>query len=287
VVGERLARIINRMTLSCCCCCCCNDTAVISSSAGDADEDDDENAVANRRTTRIGAYRQYSDVTLALQPMSSSYRSGGSNGHVIHQQQQTAEMNQQPLNHIKNDRHSCIASDTTQVPLLVCAGLLAIFVGFASFLLVLFEPQLGFFGSLHLTINLLMTLGFAGNLLPGMSAETIMSGESTAANAAGHHQQQQQSRHHHQQSGSIGSQMSLIIVACLILVGTTLLSSSFSILMDNISGGGGHHHQHHSNSSRSSVSQAGGGGSSRRLANHHSSTCYQHMPSPPIAAGRQ
>jgi hypothetical protein len=218
--------------------------------------------------------------------MSSSYRSGGSNGHVIHQQQQTAEMNQQPLNHIKNDRHSCIASDTTQVPLLVCAGLLAIFVGFASFLLVLFEPQLGFFGSLHLTINLLMTLGFAGNLLPGMSAETIMSaGESTAN--AGHHQQQQQSRHHHQQSGSIGSQMSLIIVACLILVGTTLLSSSFSILMDNISGGGGHHHQHHSNSSRSSVSQAGGGGSSRRLANHHSSTCYQHMPSPPIAAGRQ
>jgi hypothetical protein len=234
VVGERLARIINRMTLSCC--CCCNDNMAVIS--GD-DEDDEENQTGSGRPggrRRLGAYRQYSDVTLALQPM--SFRGAGSNGHAGGQQESgsTAGAGQS----YKDDaamaggrRRSLLASsssaccsaspDTTQVPLLVCAGLLAIFVGLASFLLVLFEPQLGFSGSLHLTINLLMTLGFAGNLLPGMSAEAVHGDGPEDPSGSRSHPQ------------GVGSQISLIIVACLILLGTTLLSSSFTVLMDNIS----------------------------------------------------
>ncbi|XP_045023037.1 uncharacterized protein LOC123467037 [Daphnia magna] len=65
VVGERLARIINRMTLSCC--CCCNDN--VAGPAGD-DEEDEENGNGRPGRRRLGAYRQYSDVTLALQPVS-------------------------------------------------------------------------------------------------------------------------------------------------------------------------------------------------------------------------
>lgn len=255
VVGERLARIINRMTLSCC--CCCNDSV-----AGPAGDDDEEEDSANGRPgrRRLGAYRQYSDVTLALQPM--SLRAAGSNGHVCQQEASTSAIVQQPF---KNDaniarRHltasiGCTnSSDTTQVPLLVCAGLLAVFVGLASLLLVLFEPQLGFFGSLHLTINLLMTLGFAGNLLPGMNAEAA------APLEGGNHREDKS-------QPAIGSQISLVIVACLILVGTTLLSSSFSVLMDNIS----------------HVKSPGGStdaGSRDPRSAPNSATCYHHMPSP-------
>ncbi|KZS07738.1 potassium channel subfamily K member 18 isoform X1 [Daphnia magna] len=265
VVGERLARIINRMTLSCC--CCCNDN--VAGPAGD-DEEDEENGNGRPGRRRLGAYRQYSDVTLALQPV--SLRGAGSNGHVS--QQETASSSatvQQPFKsdaiiagrHLSASIGCSNSSDTTQVPLLVCAGLLAVFVGLASFLLVLFEPQLGFFGSLHLTINLLMTLGFAGNLLPGMSAETAAPIEGGGAGAGGG------GNHRDDKSQAVGSQISLVIVACLILVGTTLLSSSFSVLMDNLS------------LAKSPGGSTADGASSREARPApNSATCYHHMPSP-------
>ena len=217
VVGERLARVINRMACSCCCCC---------------DGQREEGRPGRRR---IGAYRQYSDVTLALQPMAYHAES---NGHVSQ-----LELTGTPQPTLKNGAMSacCSTHDTTaQVPLLVCAGLLAVFIGLASLLLVLFEPQLGFVDSLHLTINLLMTLGFAGNLLPGMSAE--------GAALDGKDGRQ-----------GVGSQLSLLLVACLILLGTTLLSSSFNVLMDSINSG---------------KSTGPPSGTSR------SATTYHHMPSP-------
>ena len=217
VVGERLARVINRMACSCCCCC---------------DGQREEGRPGRRR---IGAYRQYSDVTLALQPMAYHAES---NGHVSQ-----LELTGTPQPTLKNGAMSacCSTHDTTaQVPLLVCAGLLAVFIGLASLLLVLFEPPLGFVDSLHLTINLLMTLGFAGNLLPGMSAE--------GAALDGKDGRQ-----------GVGSQLSLLLVACLILLGTTRLSSSFNVLMDSINSG---------------KSTGPSSGTSR------SATTYHHMPSP-------
>ncbi|KAI9552979.1 hypothetical protein GHT06_020865 [Daphnia sinensis] len=260
VVGERLARVINRMTLTCC--CCCNDS-VAAPAAEDEEDEDNGNGRPGRR--RLGAYRQYSDVTLALQPM--SFRGAGSNGHVV-QPEATASSSAtvQPLfksdaiiagRHLSASVGCSNSSDTTQVPLLVCAGLLAVFVGLASFLLVLFEPQLGFFGSLHLTINLLMTLGFAGNLLPGMSAEAAGPIEGGGVG------------HRDDKSQAVGSQISLVIVACLILVGTTLLSSSFSVLMDNIS---------LAKSPGGSTADGPGSRDARSVPN--SAAYYHHMPSP-------
>lgn len=223
VVGERLARVINRMTCSCCCCCC--------------DGSGDEGISGRPGRRRLGAYRQYSDVTLALQPM--AFHAEG-NGHVS-QLELAGSGTPQPPAFLKNGVCCCGSpADTTQVPLLVCAGLLAVFIGLASLLLVLFEPQLGFVDSLHLTINLLMTLGFAGNLLPGMSAED---GD---------------------KDGRLGSQLSLILVACLILLGTTLLSSSFNVLMDSIN--------HKTGGS--------GGGESAGTTTTRSGTTYHHMSSP-------
>lgn len=244
VVGERLARIINRMTASCC--CCCDGRELIG--------DEDASGRPNRR--RLGAYRQYSDVTLALQPMSYQQGHGhgqtGSNGHVSQ-----LEMAQNE-GHFKNGAVGsggnlasiyCCASDTTQVPLLVCAGLLAVFIGLSSLLLVLFEPQLGFVESLHLTVNLLMTLGFAGNLLPGMSAEAAAMLDPADTKDGRHHQ-------------GVGSQVSLILVACLILLGTTLLSSSFNVLMDSIS----------------HIRAVGGPAAGQNEP--RTATTYHHMPSP-------
>lgn len=234
------------MTTSCC--GCCDGREFIG--------DEDAGGRLNRR--RLGAYRQYSDVTLALQPMSYQHGQGhgqtGSNGHVS--QLEMAQNDGQFKNTAAIGSggnlasvYCCCAPDTTQVPLLVCAGLLAVFIGLSSLLLVLFEPQLGFVESLHLTVNLLMTLGFAGNLLPGMSAEAAALLDPADTKDGRHHQ-------------GVGSQVSLILVACLILLGTTLLSSSFNVLMDSIS----------------HIRSVGGPASGQNEP--RTATTYHHMPSP-------
>lgn len=218
------------MTSSCCGCCYCDD------------QRRNEEGGSRSARRRLGVYRQYSDVTLALQPMSyHDGPTGESNGHVS-QLEMSNSGDQRSSRLYKRGGASvgCGTTDTTQVPLLVCAGLLAVFIGLASLLLVLFEPQLSFIDSLHLTVNLLMTLGFAGNLLPGMSAEaSALEGK----------------------DGRQASQISLLIVACLILVGTTLLSSSFNVLMDSIS----------------HIRSAGSVSATSRTNNP---TTYHHMPSP-------
>ena len=168
VVGERLARIIGRLT------CCCDRQS--------------------RRARLRSAYRQkYSDVTLTLQPIR--------NGHVA----QLETNNDEHSDSLKRppDDNCCAA----QVPLFVCAGLLAVFVGVASLVLGLVEPELGFVDSLHLVVNLLLTLGFAGNVLPGMSGE----GKAAAAS---------------------NGQGSLVLLTFVILLGMTLLSSSFNVIME-------------------------------------------------------
>ena len=54
--------------------------------------------------------------------------------------------------------------DSSSASASLYAALLAVFIGLVSLLLVLFEPQLGFVDSFHLTINLLMTLGLCNIL---------------------------------------------------------------------------------------------------------------------------
>ena len=199
VVGERLARVINRVTCSCCCCCCscCDD--------------------GRHRRTRRTSYRPYGDVP--LQPV--TYSMG--NGHAVAQFDKQTTRHQLPLIEpvpssdgvvVQPAQYCCSSASLTphgsmpganQVPVVICAGMVAVFVSLSGLLIVLFEPQLSFTDSLHLTVNLLMTLGFAGNLLPGTALE-----------------------------GQVpGSQVSLVVISCLIVAGTTLLSASFNVLMDS------------------------------------------------------
>lgn len=218
VVGERMARIIARM--ACCCCCCC----VRRDGAG------------SRR-----AYQQYADVTLALQPMG--------NGHAVQLEASLPPgsgslRSIRERNHHANSRNSNCCSN--QVPLLMCAGLLAVFVGTGSLLLAVMEPQLSFVDSLHLIVNLLLTLGFAGNVLPGMSAEGSIINSTTSKDP----------------SSKNPSQGSVILLTVLILLGMTLLSSSVNVIME---------------ASKSSTS---GQVSGHNKSNNTTATTYHHMPSP-------
>lgn len=201
VVGERLARVINRVACSCCCCCCscCDDGR-------------------HRRSTRRPSYRPYGDVP--LQPV--TYSMG--NGHAVAGFDKQTTRHQLPLIEpvpssdgvvVRPSAQFCCSSapltahgsmpGANQVPVVICAGMVAVFVSLSSLLIVLFEPQLSYADSLHLTVNLLMTLGFAGNLLPG----TALEGQQP------------------------GSQASLVVVSGLIVAGTTLLSASFNVLLDS------------------------------------------------------
>ncbi len=212
VVGERMARIIARM--ACCCCCCVR-----------------RDGAGSRR-----AYQQYADVTLALQPMG--------NGHAV-QLEASLPPGSGSLRSIREHNHPNNSGNccSNQVPLLMCAGLLAVFVGTGSLLLAVMEPQLSFIDSLHLIVNLLLTLGFAGNVLPGMSAEGSINTTKDP-------------------SSKNPSQGSVILLTVLILLGMTLLSSSVNVIME---------------ASKSSTS---GQVSGHNKNNSTTATTYHHMPSP-------
>lgn len=214
VVGERLARIITQAACCCCCCCCCFRRG-------------------RRRAGSSRSYEHYNDVTLmALQPMG--------NGHVAQLEMTASNVN----GSTGRTANKCCSN---QVPLLMCAALLAVFIGTGSLLLGIVEPELGFMGSLYLLVNLLLTLGFAGNVLPGMTAEHQPGGKAN-------------------QSGP--PQGSLILVTILILLGTTLLSSSFNVVMEA------------SRSSSSTTSTTTTTTTSTSTSHRTALSTYQHMPSP-------
>ena len=160
----------------------------------------------------INSYANYCDVTLPLEPMSTLQRSGGLNGHAV-----AIGADAAMTYGVADDLPPPPSPDSAasrcraKVPVLFCLVLFIVYVCLGSGLLALME-DLPLVDGIHLTINLLLTLGF-GTLLPGMNGE------------------------HSDGLFTNSSQVSLFIMALYIISGMTLLASSFNVLLD---GGKGH-----------------------------------------------
>ena len=225
VTGERLAGLIVRLSGSC------------------HREERQQQANYHR-----GNNHQQNDGTAAmLAGTSFGQLTTGSNGHAIHHYDETTTVDS-VLNDENEDQRKCRSRNCgswsfigrQQVPVFICAGLLAVLVLVGVVMLSWLDPSLDYADSLHLLANLLLTLGFAGHMLPGLSLG----------------QQQQQSVH-----SSATTAVLLLATATLIVIGMTLLSATFNVIAECNS------------SSSSSASPP-----INRTAHPH--VTYRHVPSP-------
>ena len=242
VTGERLARLIVRLSGSC---------------SDSCQQRRRHHRELNHRSNS-NAYNSDGAAMLAGTSFGQLNHAsgGGSNGHAVHESVTDDSV-------IHDDRRSsssccCCCSSAAiigrrQVPVLICAGLLAVLAVTGVLMLSWLDPSLDYDDSLHLLANLLLTLGFAGHLLPGLSAESSSNGSGSGSSST--------------TTTTTTTSVLLLATATLIILGMTLLSAMFNVIVECIT----------SSNSEAMVSSDPGCVSSSHYRPH---VTYRHVPSP-------